>query len=752
MVGEHISYYKILKKIAGGGMGEVYLARDTKLHRKVVLKFLLPQYTSDPVIVERFKREARAAATLNHPNIITVYEISEFEKRSFIAMEYVKGGSLSDLISQGNLPLDKAINISIQICKGLCEAHRAGIVHRDIKPANILINEEEQVKIVDFGLAKLKSVSQLTQPGTTLGTPTYMSPEQIQGKGLDFRSDIFSVGVVFYELITGQAPFKGDQDLTLMYAIATAKPTPISHYKPHISDGLQWIIDKALEKDPSKRYQNIDNLLEGLEKEKRISAEPSYQNRSITLKNVKPWTNIAQRKKKLIASISGAALILIFLGLFLMPGLRQRALNIFRDSQQKEISKTTPLDKGAKPEKLPVNVGGVRLTSVPVGASVWLNGKRVGRTPYVDNTLKTGKYNLEFRRDGYQKYAHTFAVRRGEMLPINAKLIALFGELQVTSAPKEALILLDGKQIGTTPQNIQEVEPGEHTIVLQKKGFKDYSTSVTVEPAKVSRVNGKFTALTGSLNVLVRPRGSIYIDGDLKKRDTNVQYKIDLPVGTHQVKAVHPTLGTWEKKVEIEPDRLQQIPIDFNKYVTLTVLSIDPSGKAVSGEIYIDNNFTGQTTPKQLKVRIGKHSIEVQREGYVLDDGEKVFNLEDDVREPLIFTLRKRPGDDKLPVFAAYDEPPEIIGGSAEINKYLRYPPIARKAGVEGIVFVSVIVGLDGKTESVEIIKAEPANLGFEDSAIQAIKKVRWKPAKQRDKEVRAQVNIPINFNLHAIR
>ena len=307
-------------------MGQVYLADDTKLRRKVALKFLSPQFSFDSDLKVRFKREAQAAAALNHPNIITVYEISEYKKRSFIAMEYVKGGSLSDLISQGNLSLDKAINISIQICKGLSKAHCAGIVHRDIKPANILIDEEEQVKIVDFGLAKLKSVSKLTQSGTTLGTPNYMSPEQIEGKELDWRSDIFSFGVVFYELITGELPFKGDNELTVMYAIAKAKPIPISHYKPNISDGLRSIIDEALEKNPSKRYQNIDNLLEDLKKEKRISAKPSYQNRTITLKNLKPWTKIAQkRKKKLIASISGAALILIFLGLLLIPGLRQSA-------------------------------------------------------------------------------------------------------------------------------------------------------------------------------------------------------------------------------------------------------------------------------------------------------------------------------------------------------------------------------------------------------------------------------------------
>ena len=741
MIGKTILHYKILKELGRGGMGAVYLAEDMELDRKVALKFLPEHYTSDPEIKSRFRREAKAAAALNHPNIVTVYEIGEHDGKSYIAMEYVQGDSLKDLISEETLTLDEVIEIVRQICDGLSKAHQAGIVHRDIKPENILMSSEGCVKIADFGLAKVKGVTRLTKEGSTMGTISYMSPEQAEGRKIDQRSDIFSLGVVIYEMLTGQLPFKGEHDLVVLYSILNEEAKPITDLRSDTPVELERIVSKTLAKEPSKRYQHIEEMLFELNRIKEISVKSQYQ--PVILTRTRPQLR-GRMSRGLIATVSTTALLAVVL-FAIFSGLLDKASN---DKDQDRL-----LDSPDKETEAATNFGALQITSVPSGATVWLDGSLVGKTPYSDNQFKAGNHQLLLRREGYQDFSRTIHGVAGETTPIVANLAALLGELHVTSAPEAALILLDGKQIGTTPHNIQKVEAGEHTIVLQKKGFKDYSTSVTVEPAKVSQVNGKFTAVTGSLNVLVTPRGSIYIDGDLKKKDTDVQYEIDLSVGTHQVKAVHPTLGTWEKKVEIEPDRLQDIPIDFNKYVTLTVLSLDPSGKAVSGEIYIDNNSTGQTTPKQLKLRIGKHAIEVQREGYVLDDGEKVINLDDDVKEPLKFTLRKRQEDDELPVFVAYDERPEIIGGNAELNKHLRkrYPQIAREAGVEGIVIVRVIVGVDGRTESVEIIKAEPANLGFEDSAIQAIKKVSWKPAKQRGKKIRARVNMTIEFNLSAI-
>ena len=271
MIGQTISHYKILEKLGAGGMGEVYLAEDTELDRKVALKFLPSQLTADPDIKTRFKREARAAAALNHPNIITVYEVGEYQGRAYIAMEYVEGQALKDLIAKKTLAINQVIDIALQICEGLNVAHQAGITHRDIKPANILVAKEGRVKILDFGLAKLKGVTQLTNKDATLGTLHYMSPEQYQSAEVDQRTDIWSFGVVLYEMITGQLPFQGEYQAAIFYAVMNVTPEPLARYKAEVSEDLQRIVDKALDKDLATRYQHIDDLLTDLKRERKSS-------------------------------------------------------------------------------------------------------------------------------------------------------------------------------------------------------------------------------------------------------------------------------------------------------------------------------------------------------------------------------------------------------------------------------------------------------------------------------------------------
>ena len=260
MIGKTISHYRILEKLGAGGMGEVFLAQDTKLDRRVALKFLPVQLALDEELKARFKREARAAATLNHPNIITVYEVSEHENTPFIAMEYVEGESLKDLIGKRELSICEVLDISLQISEGLAAAHEASIVHRDIKPQNILRGKDGRVRICDFGLAKAKRDVTLTQAGSTLGTVAYMSPEQAQGKEADHRSDIFSFGVVLYEMITGRLPFKGAHEAATIHSIVNDTPEPLARYKSDVPGELQRIVDKAMEKNREMRYQHYYDL------------------------------------------------------------------------------------------------------------------------------------------------------------------------------------------------------------------------------------------------------------------------------------------------------------------------------------------------------------------------------------------------------------------------------------------------------------------------------------------------------------
>jgi serine/threonine protein kinase/dienelactone hydrolase len=265
MIGKTVSHYKILEKIGGGGMGVVYKAEDTKLKRVVALKFLPPELTRDEETKRRFIHEAQATSVLQHTNICTIHDIDQTDDgQMFICMDYYEGETLKLKIEKGILKIEEAIEYTIQIAQGLQKAHEKGIIHRDIKPANIIITNDSVVKIVDFGIAKLSSRTMLTKEGTTLGTVSYMSPEQTRGDSVDHRTDIWSLGVIFYEMLTGQLPFKGEYDQAVMYSIINEEPEPPKNLKKDITVELEKIIIRALAKDKNSRYNSANEMLKDL--------------------------------------------------------------------------------------------------------------------------------------------------------------------------------------------------------------------------------------------------------------------------------------------------------------------------------------------------------------------------------------------------------------------------------------------------------------------------------------------------------
>ena len=422
MIGKTILHYKILEKLGEGGMGVVYKAEDTKLKRDVAIKFLPRQITASDEERERFKIEAQAAAALNHPNIATIHAIEEVDDEMFIVMEYIEGRELREIV-QSEIPnLQSAIDYANQIASGLQAAHEKDVTHRDIKSANIMITDKGQAKIMDFGLAKVRGGVQLTQVGTTLGTAAYMSPEQAQGMETDHRTDIWAFGVVLYEMLTGKMPFSGDYEQAVTYAILNEEPEPLKSLRNDLPDELQEIVERALEKEPDKRYQSAGELLHELKKLRQPEG-------SILAKATDFKSFLLLFKNRRFLSI--AVVIIIVLGIsFWVPF--QRLLNrqkvagmlpqIVELSQTGNYTQAYELaleaeehfkDDSTFRSLMPVISNNLTVISQPEGAKVYLklfapNGRGefpprefVGETPIHDLRIARGDYKISIEKDGF---------------------------------------------------------------------------------------------------------------------------------------------------------------------------------------------------------------------------------------------------------------------------------------------------------------------------------------------------------------
>jgi len=418
VIGKIISHYKILEKLGEGGMGVVYRAEDLKLTRTVALKFLPEGLHAHEPERTRFLQEARAAAILNQANICTVYDIQEHDGQQYIVMEYVDGRTLREIVPVKNM--QDAIGYAVQIAEALQEAHTHGIVHRDVKADNIMVNMKNQVKVMDFGLAKLKGSIKLTKTSSTVGTLSYMAPEQIQGGDVDARSDIFSFGIVLYEMLTGRLPFGGEHEAAIMYAIVNEEAEPLQHYIPDAPSELLHILDRALEKDREERYQTVHEMLIDLRRLKKDSTRVVRQaQHNAQAPGVQPTEPLAagkpKRRKTLWIASAGAAVLCVAAAVLFFVSPHPARLNPNRTSVAlsfpfKEISWHSlsrdgnwvafpAVDEGGKWNVYMMNTAGGTYSRITDESTLYLNGvdiaPDVSRIAYSCLYRVGGAYNVK---------------------------------------------------------------------------------------------------------------------------------------------------------------------------------------------------------------------------------------------------------------------------------------------------------------------------------------------------------------------
>jgi serine/threonine protein kinase len=443
MIGKTISHYKILEKLGGGGMGVVYKAEDTKLRRTVALKFLPPDLIRDDEAKVRFIQEARAASALEHNNICTIHEIGETEDgQLFIVMACYEGDTLKKKMEQGLQKIEDAIDITLQVARGLSKAHNKGIVHRDIKPANVMITDDGVVKILDFGLAKLTGQTRITKTATTMGTIAYMSPEQSRGEAVDQRTDIWSLGVMLYQMITGQLPFKGEYEQAVVYSILNDDPEPLDNLRADVPAEIQEIIQKSLQKNVDKRYKSAGDIIGILE-----AAKKKFDSGQLVTADQKK-EHRRKRKNYVFAAIAVLAVSAMAVALLLLQGSRARRRNAVlqrlqpmvedaRFDEAFELMNDSGLTlKDLKDEDLAVRLGGyLSIQTTPAGAQVslarikskpeLLRGEDffIGSAPVKNHSIVAGEYWVNLSLEGMNELALLVLLEPGDSLEISRTLL-----------------------------------------------------------------------------------------------------------------------------------------------------------------------------------------------------------------------------------------------------------------------------------------------------------------------------------------
>ena len=628
---ETLGRYKIIKEIGRGAMGVVYQGYDPKIDRIVALKTIrkdrLAESRDVEDLVTRFQKEVRATGKLVHPNIIVIYDTGEDEETTYIAMEYIEGDTLENLIQRGiRLPVEKIIDIIEKICDGLEYTHRQGIVHRDLKPSNIMLVKGERVKITDFGISKAVGAasSPFTQAGILLGTPSYMSPEQISGKEIDGRSDLFSVGIILYQLLTGERPFVGDTIPTLLYNIVNKDPVPPSQIDSTIPALYDEVLGKALAKNPENRYQTAKDFVEDLKRAYRgetLMEAPSIETTMTVAKGVAEEISPKRRRYGLLAGFAVLLLALVLGGYYWMSYRTPVPPEEGVSEVKVEERLVPPVKKEpGKPMPPPAPVGTMVVSSIPSGASVFLDDEPQKRpTPTEIEKLPVGKeYEIRVEKEGFKPWTRTVEPEADKSLPIEAKLKKgvpkppLLGEIRISSAPPGARVYLNDRDMARkTPVHLSGLSLGKrYKLGLKKEGYRLWEREVSLKDSQP--LNLPEVALEeafGKLNLSSSPWADVYHEG--KKLGTTPLAEIPFQEGTYKLVLRNPLLNI-EKTivVKIMADKTEKMSIDIMEGITGKLkINVRPWA-----HVYVDGKNMGSTPLKPLELTVGEHTVLVENE------------------------------------------------------------------------------------------------------------------------------------------
>ncbi len=595
--------YETVRELGRGSMGVVYEAHDPQIDRTVALKVLRQDRNASDAFVRRFLKEAKAIGRLSHPNIVTVYDVGEDHGTIYIAMEFLEGQPLNQVIEGRRFSFEEVIEFGVQIAETLDYAHSKGVVHRDIKPSNILVQPKERLKITDFGIAHIEdpSATLQTQDGEILGTPAYMSPEQVLGKTIDGRSDLFSLGVILYELSTGTRPFgrQGKTLATMFNEITNTTPPDPTELNSLVDPKLSRVIMKCLAKAPGDRYPSGDSLAGALR------ACQTRETATVVFTPAAPVPHDAGPAKR-----SGLRLPLLMMGmvaalaaslLYLYPGMLQRVTGWFG----KPGDDRSPAGQTAM----------IKAESLPDGVEVWIDGSLKGKTP-LQVRLGLGKHSVRAVAPGFEEWTDALELSEPKLysLQIQLKQSIALAFVRIESTPPGATLSIGGVSEGKTPLGL-ELPLGEHDLVLSLKDHEDWKTRIRLSEEKEYSVAAELkpvaVAQTAALRVDTDPDGAeILLNGELRGKSPT---EIVLPLGKYRVTARLQGYLAWSEEMQLGEAKAYPLRVRLEpevKKARIRVIS-DPPG----ADVQVDGKSMGRT-PASGEYPMGRRMVQVSLAGY----------------------------------------------------------------------------------------------------------------------------------------